>query len=720
MNGTFEFSQWATLTPAEGWRFAVGRFTGGDRDDVVGYQQGDGTIWVGSNTSGAFAMSLWATVDPAEGWQLHAGEFTRDRATDILVYHPSTGSIEVGRNTGNGFEFEQWAFVVPAAGWSFAVGHFRGGPRADVVGYHPDDGTVWVGTNTGTSFTFEQWGTVAPTSGWSIAAGDFTGNGRADVMGYHPVNGSIWVGRNHGSGFTFNQWAALLPAEDWTFAPGQLLTNGRSDLVGYHPSDGGVWVLANVGDAFAPQQWANVTPPTSWSFLPGRFTDDPLTDVVGYHADDGELWVGKFRYLGVEGYCWPLSAAPGEQIDFHLSSDGIVDVTYLRHVADANGVRSDQVASGQAEPGVQPTPNLAWRDGCDWPSSLQVTIADEWGSGMYSAKCDNDNGNTAYVTFIVKPRADRRSELAILANVNTWLAYNGWGGSSKYSGRARVSFLRPCPPASPIGTGFENMHLARAELWILGWLTDEGYRPDVYTDIDFDNGIDMTSYRCLVIGTHPEYWTTRMYDRLVNYLKSGGSLLYLGGNGIFEVGAYTDRQTRMRFLQGVEFGDRTPAIFRRQTRPRPERTVLGVTTERCAVDGSPYEVLLAEHPIFAGTGMSNGELFGDLGLNTGFGNGKASAWEVDTVDGPGAEGLPVDCSFESGLSPSSALPDGLEVLARGTPDPAGRGADMTFYRHPGGGIVLSAGSLTFGGSLVVSPAIQQIVRNAIAATGLTI
>ena len=35
---------------------------------------------------------------------------------------------------------------------------------------------------------------------------------------------------------------------------------------------------------------------------------------------------------------------------------------------------------------------------------------------------------------------------------------------------------------------------------------------------------------------------------------------------------------------------------------------------------------------------------------------------------------------------------------------------MVFYEHDGGGIVFSAGSLTFGGSLVVDPTIQQLIR----------
>jgi hypothetical protein len=36
----------------------------------------------------------------------------------------------------------------------------------------------------------------------------------------------------------------------------------------------------------------------------------------------------------------------------------------------------------------------------------------------------------------------------------------------------------------------------------------------------------------------------------------------------------------------------------------------------------------------------------------------------------------------------------------------------------GGGIVFSAGSITFGGSLVVDEKIQQIVRNALAEAGI--
>jgi hypothetical protein len=155
-----------------------------------------------------------------------------------------------------------------------------------------------------------------------------------------------------------------------------------------------------------------------------------------------------------------------------------------------------------------------------------------------------------------------------------------------------------------------------------------------------------------------------------------------------------------------------------------------VATERCGVEGSAYRIDAADHPLFADVRVTdpvsgvlrqvvNGDLVGASGLNLGFGNGKASAWEVDTRDGLGATTVPVDCATEDAVIPPSPLPDGLVVLASGEADDKGPGAEMVFYEHPGGGIVFSVGSLTFGGSLVVDPALQQLVRNVLTRAGVT-
>jgi len=286
--------------------------------------------------------------------------------------------------------------------------------------------------------------------------------------------------------------------------------------------------------------------------------------------------------------------------------------------------------------------------------------------------------------------------------------------------------MRPNPLASPEA----SMHLTRGELWPLGWLEREGFRPDVYTDIDFHNGIDLAPYRCVLLTTHPEYWSVRMYDNLVGYLAGGGSVIYLAGNGLFENVEYSDAsQQTMLFRNGIEGGLRENALFRVLIPARPEITILGVATERCGVHGSPFEVLQSGHFCFAGSGLVNGAIFGDEGFNTGltsFGNGKASAWEVDTSDGPGALRIPLECATGDRAVPIAILPPGLVVVARGLsdPDPRGdpairlRGADMTYYDHRGGGFVFSAGSITFCGSLVKDTDIQLIIRNVLARAGV--
>jgi hypothetical protein len=43
----FSFARWAAVTPASGWRFTPGDFTGDGRTDLLGYHPSNGTLWVG-------------------------------------------------------------------------------------------------------------------------------------------------------------------------------------------------------------------------------------------------------------------------------------------------------------------------------------------------------------------------------------------------------------------------------------------------------------------------------------------------------------------------------------------------------------------------------------------------------------------------------------------------------------------------------------------------
>jgi hypothetical protein len=361
--------------------------------------------------------------------------------------------------------------------------------------------------------------------------------------------------------------------------------------------------------------------------------------------------------------------------------------------------------------------------GCNWSTSFSRTIPQGWPSGIYAAECADADGDTFHIVFIVKAVFSGRKVL-VLASTNTWSAYNAWGGYSKYGPNYPVvlTFLRPNLATTPVDDGQVN-HTTRADLWLLGWLEDSGYPPDVITDSDLHAGFgELSQYLALVLNTHPEYWSLEMADALQGYLGAGGSVLYLGGNGMFERCVFSPDGASLTFFNGdsslAAAVDRAPAFLRNLQPPRPERAVLGVAFRFANTWGSdptayvayPYEVLMAEHPLLAGTGAANGALIGQTGRQ-GVNGGGASGWEMDTSNAGnhGDDGVIVAATIDDDRG---APPAGLQLLARGA-NPGGHSADMTAYDTPDGGFVFSTGSICFCGSLVQDATLQAVVKNAL-------
>jgi hypothetical protein len=148
---------------------------------------------------------------------------------------------------------------------------------------------------------------------------------------------------------------------------------------------------------------------------------------------------------------------------------------------------------------------------------------------------------------------------------------------------------------------------------------------------------------------------------------------------------------------------------------------------------TPLAVRDASHRFFRGTvGSGGGELVNGDEIGASGRNhdpdkdpsfGAASGWEMDTSLGataaageivnaweperPGPNGQP---GTDRGNPPAN-----LQLLARGmnSSEEGTHSADMTYYEHPGGGFVLAAGAINFGGSLVEDFNLQQIVLNAV-------
>ncbi|MST31391.1 hypothetical protein GHK86_01415 [Acidimicrobiaceae bacterium USS-CC1] len=87
----------------------------------------------------------------------------------------------------------------------------------------------------------------------------------------------------------------------------------------------------------------------------------------------------------------------------------------------------------------------------------------------------------------------------------------------------------------------DNVHAEGycSDLDLVEWLETSGYHWAVVTDRDLDRDPSILD-RCKVVlsGTHPEYVSGAEFDALARWIRRGGRMLYLGGNGF---------QTRVNF-----------------------------------------------------------------------------------------------------------------------------------------------------------------------------
>ncbi len=215
-------------------------------------------------------------------------------------------------------------------------------------------------------------------------------------------------------------------------------------------------------------------------------------------------------------------------------------------------------------------------------------------------------------------------QILVLASTNTWQAYNSWGGASQYiydestneyvtQPAQIVSFHRPNRMAHPIGN---DGHLVNAELHLIGWLERNGYSYDIAADIDLhEDDRLLNRYHLVIINVHSEYWSSDMLVNLKAYLNQGGSLAYLGGNGIYWRVTLQDNQIEVQKDEHRHHhAGRKGGNWRELG--QPESSILGVEFSREGYNTFyPYRVLLPEHWAFAGTNLKKGDMIGEEGLN---------------------------------------------------------------------------------------------------------
>ncbi|HET8893567.1 MAG TPA: N,N-dimethylformamidase beta subunit family domain-containing protein [Gaiellaceae bacterium] len=422
-------------------------------------------------------------------------------------------------------------------------------------------------------------------------------------------------------------------------------------------------------------------------------------------------------------YATEITAAPGEEVDFHVSTANRYRLVVYRlgwyggdgarQMACVPSCGADEQGTPQPQPGAPPTSPTDPPIRADWPVTDVVRTGRNWTSGYYLAEAVLTSGPKAGLVattyFIVHvPAASVGSPILVQVPVNTWEAYNHWGGKSLYDSLGprmyRVSFQRP----------FDDQ--AQSPLWweiqAVRFLEREGYDVSYQTDLDTDR--DPTSllrHRLVMVLGHDEYWTRSMRDAFDNAVAQGTNLAFLGANeGYWHIEYQDNGQTIFGYKSLYDPNpvlEEKTALWRQIG--RPDCNLTGVST--ISVTTVPRSLDYTVTP----DGVHDTWF-----MNTGLAAG-------DTI--PSVVGREHDVLNPN---PPSCQHPGLTVLFHYDGGGVDQDADAVKFTTPSGARVFAAGAMSFawglddyradgtlvrtppGGSAGQSdPRLQQFMRNAL-------
>jgi hypothetical protein len=274
--------------------------------------------------------------------------------------------------------------------------------------------------------------------------------------------------------------------------------------------------------------------------------------------------------------------------------------------------RSDPTARiRQPAATVDPVTNMV---AAPWNRSMRVSTQG-WPQGSYVLKLVSSAGGASYVPMVV--RNDRSTAaLVFVQQVNTWEAYNQWGGYSLYDGpagfddRSRVvSFDRPYD-ASGAGGMFRALpFIAIAE--------QRGMDITYVTDVDLQlRPTLLQAHHGVILFNHSEYWSATMRDALLAARGAGVNIADFGANAIYRHIRYEDSPLgRARRIVCYKVGTEDPlwgldpaevtVNWRSSPVPRPESAITGAMY---GCHGVSADMVVADPTawVFANTGLAAG------------------------------------------------------------------------------------------------------------------
>jgi hypothetical protein len=396
-------------------------------------------------------------------------------------------------------------------------------------------------------------------------------------------------------------------------------------------------------------------------------------------------WVIRHRGAEheIEGYAGTASVLPGQPVPLFVSSQPKWFTVTAYRLGWYQGAGARQVWRSKALRGGAQKPfavtGATSTVTTDWDPVTEVPT-DGWPAGAYLLRLDADSGAQRYVPVTVRS-ATTAGALVLKNCVQTWQAYNTWGGYDLYVGPSggygqrslAVSLDRPYG-----GTGADMfLTYERNAIKLAEYLSaTSGLELAYLTSMDIASSAGLlTGASALVSMGHDEYWTPGERAHVTAARDAGMNIAFLGANAVF-------RRTR---LSGTAVGEArlvtcykttsdpvvasNPALattdFRSGPAADPESSLTGTIYEGYPVD-APYVVSSPSSWVFAGTGVRAGGSFPHL-----------VGVEYDRVNPAYPVQRPIEVLSHSPLALNGARSYG----------------DSAYYTHAGGAGVFNSGTM---------------------------
>src|SRR5436190_12177682 len=329
----------------------------------------------------------------------------------------------------------------------------------------------------------------------------------------------------------------------------------------------------------------------------------------------------------VEAYTSETDVLPGQTVHFHVSTRERYRILVYRlgWYGGAGGrliacvpadCASDELGTAYAVPTTEAATS---RLVAGWPVTDSVQIPSDAVSGYYLARVVMTagpwHGRAGAVPFVVRPPASERSAVLVQVPVNTWEAYNAWGGHSLYDFNSvnhqranRVSFDRPYGQGAqgPLEEEIQLVHFLEREH------VDVSYQTDLNTDLVPSS---LLSHRLVTVAGHDEYWTKEIRDAFDKARDLGTNLAFMSSNiGYWQVRYENGGRTIVGYKDANADPVTDPALKTIQFRQvgRPECELEGVmffflrSLRETPID-YPVTSAALDDPWFARTGFRPGD-----------------------------------------------------------------------------------------------------------------